>query len=266
MLDRSDIKDILARAQYILACCQTDGNFILDGHLKTEDEKRNEESCRSLCNSIEKILGAGLPGQRRRAVSVEENIGDLLDTYDMLYRIGYGRQPDPNFMESQRNRVYESWLKGKSKISESTVFSLLTKDLHESQQLSDLYTTILENWLMTLKRHDCFPEVTGYENYRRLALLMRLNLDRYFDEADEAKWRWYVKNRLAESDLKALPTPILKSYRAFNSSLFPTVLDYEDQQETDALILEELSTRPDLNPYERKSYQKLLFCHIEIIN
>ncbi len=134
---------------------------------------------------------------------------------------------------------------------------------------------------MTLKRHDCFPEVTGYENYRRLALLMRLNLDSYFDdsqfsvtdlkskkgpitlsdrydEADEAKWRWYVKNRLEESDLKALPTAILKSYRAFNSSLFPTVLDYEDQQEIDTLILEELSTRPDLNPYERKSYHLLV--------
>ncbi len=217
----------------------------------------------------------------------------------MWYPIGYGRQADANCMESQRNRVYESWLKGNCRISESTLFALLTKDLQnvvngvrknkvisvplsasnisnqsgshitnssERVKLSEVYTTILENWLMTLKRHDCFPEVTGYENYRRLALLMRLNLDRYFDEADEAKWRWYVKNRLGESDLKALPTAILKSYRAFNSSLFPTVLDYEDQQETDILILEELSTRPDLNPYERKTYQKLLFCHIEIIN
>ncbi len=304
----NNIEDILARAQYILACCQTDGNFVLDGHPKTEDEKRNEESCRSLCTSIEKILGAGLSGQRRRTVglsdqrriaaSVQENIGDLLDTYDMLYRIGYGRQPDRNFMENQRNRVYEAWLKGNSRISESDIFTLLTKDLQdvingvrenniispsphlsnksysvsnisnrlsshitnsgESVRLSDLYTTILENWLMTLKLHDCFPEVTGYENYRRLTLLMRLNLDRYFDDADEAKWRCNANNRLEDSDLKALPTAILKSYRAFNSSLFPTVLDYEDQQETDTLILEELSTRPDLNPYERKSYHLLV--------
>lgn len=48
---------------------------------------------------------------------------------------------------------------------------------------------------------------------------------------------------------------LLRSYRRFASSLFPDVLSHEDQLVLDNSILTELSTRIDLDPYDREAFQ-----------
>lgn len=83
--------------------------------------------------------------------------------------------------------------------------------------------------------------------------MMRENIDREFGgDSNDIKLRWYSRNRV--EDLSKLSSQLLKSYRRFVSSLFPHVLDYEEQMHLDNLILEELSTRPDLSPHDRQAF------------
>lgn len=115
------------------------------------------------------------------------------------------------------------------------------------------YQSIKQRWIATLRKYDRFPDTTSYENFQRLALIMRENLDRELGkEAADAERRWYNNNRV--EDLSRLSSLLLKSYRRFISSFFPHVLDFEKQLRLDNLILSELSSRKGLDPYEREAY------------
>lgn len=82
---------------------------------------------------------------------------------------------------------------------------------------------------------------------------MRENLDHELGgNVEQAKLKWYKINKI--NDLTTVGSLILIAYRRFVSSLFPTVLDYEDQVSLDDLILSELSTRSDLNSYDREAF------------
>ncbi|MDE5883210.1 MAG: hypothetical protein K2H60_15930, partial [Muribaculaceae bacterium] len=90
------IEELLGKSQYLVAKSQMDGNLTFDGHAKTVEELDNESRCRSLCARIERAL----------ETCSEEEIPELLEMYDLLHRIGYGKAPSPNFLATQRNRVY----------------------------------------------------------------------------------------------------------------------------------------------------------------
>ncbi len=112
--------------------------------------------------------------------------------------------------------------------------------------------------------HSCFPGVTAYENYQRLALIMREDIGLRIDgDAEELKRRWYDFNRI--DDLASESTSILKSYRRFVSSLFPEVLDFDEQTALDNRLLAELSRRRDLTPHDRAAYRLALEYNKEII-
>ncbi len=69
------------------------------------------------------------------------------------------------------------------------------------------------------------------------------------DKANETKRGWYEHNRV--EDLSTLGSLILRNYRRFIGSLFPTVLDFDEKMELNNRIIAELSTRPNLAPYDR---------------
>ena len=211
------IEDLLAKSHYMVAKSQADGNLTFDGHSKSVEEIDNESRCRSLCLRIERALGS----------CCEEEIPSLLEIYDLLYRIGYGKQPDQRFMETHRQRVYIAWKAGNRNIQESQIYNILKKAINGRA----LRSKILKNWVRTLCVHKCFPNVTAHENYQRLTLIMRENVDSliansmitseesYGKTAKELKREWYEANKV--EDLASLSTPLLNSYRSFVSSIFP---------------------------------------------
>ncbi len=225
------VEDLLAKSHYMVAKCQVDGNLTFDGYTKTTEETDNESRCRNLCLRLEKALIECTP----------EEIPGLLEMYELLHRIGYAKEPSQSFIATQRNRVYTAWRSGNLNIQESQVYPLLKRSIngrHFAQMM-------LKNWIKTLLKHNRFPNVTTHENYRRLSIVMREDIDK------ELKRKWYEANLV--DDLTTLSTPLLKSYRSFVSSLFPSVLTWKDQQGIDAEILVELIDRRVQNSYMYKA-------------
>ncbi|MDE6770259.1 MAG: hypothetical protein K2J78_11095, partial [Muribaculaceae bacterium] len=243
-------------SQYMVAKSQADGNLTFDGHSKSVEELDNESRCRSLCLRLERALGS----------CCEEEIPSLLEMYDLLHRIGYGKQPDQSFLATQRQRVYTAWRAGNRNIQESQIYSLLKKSVNGRA----LRIKMLKNWVRTLCVHNCFPNVTAHENYQRLAIVMRENIDAlikdknimseayYGKSSKELKRKWYEVNRV--EDFTTLSTPLLKSYRTFTNSLNPLVLEYEDPRKLDTAIFDELISRCNLNPYEHKTINLNYIC------
>ncbi|MDE6768453.1 MAG: hypothetical protein K2J78_01870 [Muribaculaceae bacterium] len=254
------VEDLLAKSHYMVAKCRVDGNLTFDSHHKTVEETDNESRCRSLCLRIERALES----------CREEEITELLEIYDLLHRIGYGKQPDQRFITEQRQRVYTAWRSGNRNIQESQIYTLLKKSVNGRP----IANNMLKNWLRSLTAHNHFPNVTSYENYQRLTLIMREKIDRLIDDSSkmlemsygkngkELKREWYEANRV--EDLSTLSTSLLKSYRSFINSLFPSVLNYESWQELDAEILSELIARDDISNWDKRAY-RMQFEQIPVI-
>jgi len=150
-------------------------------------------------------------------------------------------------------------IRGYKTIEESDVFGLIAFDCAYPSATSNseyisLYRSIKEKWLDILSKYDRFPGVTTKENYERLTLIMRENLDSHFDaESSKMKRKWYNANKV--SDLSTLSTTILSTYRRFISTLYPDVLTHDEQLSLDTLVLKELSSRSNLDLYAREAYR-----------
>lgn len=234
---------LVNHVQYILAKARLAGNMVFDGHAPSAEEKRNADECRILCGKVERRL---------QSCKVNE-IPELLGCYDFLYMVGNRRMPDGYLADRYKRRVIEAWKHGDKTIEESDVFGLIAFDCayrpaNSGNEYVSLYRSIKDRWLDTLSKFDRFPDVTIKENYERLALIMRENLDsRFGAESAAIKRKWYNANKL--SDLSTLSTTLLTTYRRFITSLYPEVLNHDEQLSLDTLILKELSSRPDLGHY-----------------
>lgn len=243
-----DVKSIMAYCHYLIMKAQLLGNLSFDGHKPTAQEKHLAEQCRQMCEKITCKL----------SVCRLSEITELLDFYDICYRIGNKTLPDKTFINLQKKRVFKAWKAGDKEISESMIFGIVapTASYHRGTVDRDYviaYQSLKEKWISTLKKYARFPDATTYENYQRLALIMRENLERELgNDGDTAKRLWYERNRI--DDLTTLGTTILRSYRRFVCYLFPDVLDYEDVTFLDIRILTELSTRADLHTHDRQAF------------
>lgn len=243
---------LASRTQYIIMKAQLAGNMVFDGHAQTAEERNNADECRMLCSKVERQL---------QSCKINE-IPILLSCYDFLYMVAYRRMPTGNLSNRYKRRVIEAWKRGDKTIEESDIFSLIAFDCAYSYDDScseyvSLYRSIKENWLHSLSKFDRFPDVSTKENYERLTLIMRENLDSRFDaESSKMKRKWYNANKV--SDLSSLTTTILSTYRRFISTLSPEVLPISEQLSLDTLILNELSSRSDLDPYAREAYRLAL--------
>lgn len=250
--DGGDARSIMAYSHYLIMKAQIAGNFRFDGHRATSEEVEISTRCKSLCDNI----------SRKLPICKLNDIPELLECYDILYRIGYRRIPDADFIDRFDRRFFNSWKAGNKGVEESKVFEIVAKKARNPQGKTDMeqvkaYLSILDRWIVTLDRHSCFPNVTAYENYQRLALVMRERLDGYFSgNADEMKRRWYDHNKV--DDLSTLSSVILRSYRRFVNSLSPSVIDFDEKMELDNRILIELSIRTDLHPYDRQAFRLAL--------
>lgn len=252
----SDTKEITGYTLWLVMRGQIAGNFCCDGHSSSKEERNIITSCRSICDFISKKL----------TTCKAKDIVELIDCYEMTHRLGYGNMPTPSFVETHRKRLFNEWQQGGSDIKESSVFYMLSPqrfiycDPKYKNKYAQALRLLRNKWLGTLIRDSYFPDVTTYENYQRLALIMRDNINDHFKcnskQVMNIKRRWYEYNKV--DDPSTLSTQILCSYRRFASSLFPDVLDYSTQMELDNSILSELTTRSDLAPYDREAFRLAL--------
>lgn len=246
---RETAEMLTSRSLYVIMKSQLAGNMVFDGHMPSAGEKKNSEESRLLCAKIERQL---------QSCKVKE-IPMLLSCYDIIFMIGNRRMPDRNAFDCHKRRVIDAWKRGDKSIEESDVFGLLTPEVAYHPETANaeyvkIYRSIEDRWLDTLSKFDRFPEVTTKENYERLALLMRGNLEYRFDsDSAKMKQRWYEVNKV--NDLTTLTTSILRSYHRFVSALYPDVLSYDEKLALETAIFKELSIHPDLDHYTRESYR-----------
>ena len=247
-----DIKSITAYTHWLVMRGQLAGNLSFDGHSTTAEETLVAEKCRKLCDRISRYL----------AVCKENEIPELIECYDIAYRIGNRHMPDNAFIDRHKRRVLKAWKSGDRSIEESSVFGIVAPEVtynpaKAGEEYVTAYLSIKGKWLTTLTRHNYFPNVTAYENYQRLALIMRESLDKELGyDADNAKRKWYEHNRV--EDFSTLGSMVLRSYRRFIGSLSPSLLDFDEKLELDNRIISELSTRTDLDPYDREAFRMAL--------
>lgn len=238
-----DLREMLAYSRYLIMLGQMGGNLMIDGHKPSDEELRNGEMCRSMCEKLYEELQDCNPGE----------IAELLECYDILHRMGYRKAPEPKFLRGCRQRMFGAWKGGDRNVEESRIFAMAV-----SSGDKEMKDTLLDKWVKTLTKYGHFPDTTTHENYQRLSLIMREKLDRYFGtNADDMKRRWAAHNTV--TDLSTLGTRMLQSYRRFASSLYPTVVDdFEEKVELDNRILTELINRHDLSHYDREAYRLAL--------
>lgn len=252
MANVDDNSSVLSYCHYLVMKAQLTGNLCFDGHKPTKEENLIAERCRVFSGK----LARSLEGCR-----INE-IPDLLDYYDLTYRIGNKCLPDKRFINKQKQRVIKVWKAGDRTIAESAVFGMVAPEVAYHREKADreyytVYRIIKGRWLTTLKKYGYFPDATSYENYQRLALIMRENLSQELGaSAEPYRRRWYERNKIR--DLARTSSLILRSYRRFATSLFPKVLDYGTQMQVDNSILSELSNRTDLSPYDRAAFRLAL--------
>lgn len=247
MAKAGDSKSILSYSHYLVMKAQLIGNLCFDGHRPSEEENRVAEQCRSLCGIISRSLN----------ICKINEVPNLLDHYDIIYRIGNKCVPDNLFISAYKRRVLDAWKSGDKRIDESSVYGMIIPEVVYHPEKADrdyqmAYQAIRRKWIATLNIHSRFPDVTAYENYQRLALIMRDNLGKEFGaKANEAKRKWYEQNKI--EDFSTVGSLILRSYRRFASSLFPSIFNHKAVLDIDNRILTELSGRPDLTPYDRQA-------------
>lgn len=252
LVDFNNIEDVVAYTHLLLMMAQTRGNLTLDGHKPDENEHRVTEEAKYMATRIEDLL------QYCKAKDVQV----LLEFYDIAYRIGFRKKPSQDFVNRQEERAFQAWLAGDKEIEESQIISMLQPNvLFSRNSVAALqikaYEDIIGRWVETLMKCDCFPNTTADENFHRLAIVMRTNLSRVLGggEIDE-KRHWYDRNRVNE--ISSLNTRMLRSYRRFNSSLYPYIMDFNENIAVDCNILEELVKRTDMNLYDQEAFRLAL--------
>lgn len=259
----SGTKEIIGYGHWLIMRGQHAGNLCFDGHTATAEERDITRKFQMLSNLIDKQLKN----------CKQEDVGGLLDCYDITYRLGFNNEPAPEFIDRHRRRVLRAWLDGDRNIEESSLYGLLSPMMirncgtKDKKEYETAWLTIRDKWMETLKRNSYFPDATSYENYQRLALVNRENIIGYFNDdsklAKKTKREWYKYNKV--EDLSTLGSQILRSYRRFASSLFPDILEYDEQMDLDNRILTELSSRTDLDPYDRKAFSLALEYNKELV-
>lgn len=91
--EAEDVKSLLAYSHYLIMKAQLIGNLCFDGHTPSEEENRVAEQCRQLSSKI----------SRRLNICKISEIPELLDYYDITYRIGNKSIPDNSVISNHKN-------------------------------------------------------------------------------------------------------------------------------------------------------------------
>lgn len=251
-IDLSDKKQFIGYSHYLVMRGQLAGNMRLDNHKPKKEEVEIAEMYRSFCEDIVKGISK-IP---------LADIPDVLECYDLLYRFGYKKLPEGDFISENKRRVFNAWKHKSAKIDESALIRMLisyVKFLPQNApaEYVSTYKTIIKNWVDTLVKFDDFPGVTTHEKYMRLAILLREGLHEYPNlNQDQLKHKWYEKFKV--DDYSSIGTYILRAYRSFVNTLFPAIMEYDEVMKLDNVIAKELTTRNDLDVNDKRAFKLAL--------
>lgn len=246
------MESVRAYSHYLLMKGQLIGLTTIDGHKPTVEEIELKGEIRRTCDKVAKVL----------ANCQANDIASLTDFYSLLHTIGYCKRPEAFLLEKQRDRLLRSWKSGDKTIEESDVYGTLLDSMQNpmspmSTATFQVFNNLRKIWVSTLMKYNSFPETDTYERYKRLALIMRDNVDSYFaGDCTVAKEAWFEKNKITQ--YSTISTKILTAYRQFVCSLFPAVLSSREMKKLDVAVLNELVKRRDLNDYDLMAYQLAL--------
>lgn len=185
-------------------------------------------------------------------------IPDLLDSYDLLYRVCNG-DPCYDYLREVKLKTVNRWLRGDKAISDIDVALLLLSETdRDIRSLEKRYTdyafSILGKWIDELTRYGRFINTPLAEAYKRLVYLLNDDLFAYLgrkDKQEAAKTAW-AKAYIVE-DPRTLDTPALRAYIPFARTLAHLRrTPFEDSEAEYETLAAELASRPDLHPFYRQ--------------
>ena len=250
--------NLVAYTHYLVMKAQLAGNLVFDGHTPTVEEQDITLKIREISDVIARQLQS----------CKEEDIFDLLECYDLTYRIGYQRLPDKSKIDGHKRRLVRAWKSNNRRIEDSSVFGMISGDVrypggNVDKEFVDIYNSILKKWTTTLLQDSSFSDASSYEKYQRLSMMMRLNLNNILGkDAQKTKQKWYDANKV--NNLSTLSSQVLRSYLRFASSLSPEVMSFEATMALKGEVLRELSNRTDLDPHDREAFRMALKFHTEL--
>lgn len=251
-IDLSDKKQFIGYSHYLVMRGRLAGNMRLDNHKPKKEEVEIAEQYRTFCEDIVKGISK---------IPIAD-IPDVLECYDLLYRLGYKMLPQGDFISENKRRVFNAWKHKTAKIDESALIRMLTPEIkflpqNAPAEYVSTYKAIIKNWVDTLVKFDDFPGVTTHEKYMRLAILLREGLQEYTNlNQDQLKHKWYEKFKV--EDYSSLGTYILRAYRSFVNALFPAILEYDEVMKLDNMVAKELIGRKDLDPFDKQAFQMVI--------
>lgn len=246
---------IVAYTHYLVMKAQLAGNLVFNGHKPSVEEQNIALKIREICDVID----------RKLSVCSEDTIADLLECYDLTYRIGYQKLPDKSKINCHKHRLVSAWTSNKVHVEDSSVFGMISGDVkypngNVDSDFVDAYNSILKKWCTALLQNSSFPDASSYEKYQRLSMLMPLNLNTVLGRSTrKIKQKWYDANRV--DNLSSLNSQILRSYLRFIGSLPPEVMDFRETMVLKSKVLRELSQRKDLEPLDAEAFRIALEFH-----
>lgn len=112
----TDIRSIASRSRCLLMKAQLAGNLMLDGHDASEEENMIASMCNDMCDLI----------RRKLPVCRDTEIPQLIECYDMLYRVANHKLPDAAMITGYTRRLLTAWKSGNKEIEESMVYGLIS--------------------------------------------------------------------------------------------------------------------------------------------
>lgn len=170
----ADTETVMAYSHYLVMKGQLMGMTIIDGHKPKPEELELRREMDRTCDKIVNLLSK----------CDARYIADLTSYYTILSMIGLHKLPDPAFINIQREKLFQCRKSGDKMIDESSVYSMLTRSnpsINIPGPQRQALTDLRERWLKSLKKYNTFSDITTYELYSRLSLIMEANVDSFFN-------------------------------------------------------------------------------------
>lgn len=110
---------IVSYTNYLIMKAQLAGNLILDGHKPSAEEKSITLKLRELSGII----------NRKLLLCGDAEIADLLECYELTYRMGFQHIPDMGRVNQYKHRLVRAWKSNNRHMRESSVCGMISGDV-----------------------------------------------------------------------------------------------------------------------------------------
>lgn len=237
-IDIADCKRVNGYVHYLIALQNLDP-ICLDAPIHKAHKPLIDEMTR-VCELIEDYLPK----------CEAHNLRTYASNYAMLYLFAKLKRLDASITDELDLRILESWMHGNTQISEIEAYSIVGRHLNEVQTyLKRWYHRKRNEYLWSIENGDTFANLIPVERYH---LLNELWVDGKLRRSIHSKVSDAV--RYQSDDFRMLDTETLCEYYHFQGNYAWTKLSLPVKMRQEIAILEELSSRHDLDKYDRLGY------------